>query len=100
MDDAAVVAALMACNSIFLFYQQQFLARKPSCNFERYSKADHASTDDDYVVVRIAHASGPAVMSPTASSVRYETLQFTTSVTVMLCPASGGVPEEAPVTVM
>jgi hypothetical protein len=100
MDDTAVMAALVACNFIFFLHQQKLLARKPSRDFLRDAEADHATANDDYVVVRIGHASGLGVMSTNRIIVRYETLQFTTSVTVALCPASGGVPEEVPVTVM
>ena len=57
---------LVACNFIFLFHQQQFLARKPSRDFERDPEANRASADDDYVVSRIGHAGGLRAMFTTA----------------------------------
>src|SRR5215467_4002784 len=55
VNDATVVAALVARNFAFFFQHKQFLARKPSCDFERHAESDNACSNNDNVVTRVSH---------------------------------------------
>ncbi len=61
MDDAAVVSALMAGDTIFFLQQQEAETRETSRDFERNGEADDATADDDYVRARISHVQRTAL---------------------------------------
>src|SRR5579872_128133 len=56
VDHAAIVPALVAGNTTFLLQHQQALAWEAARDLQRYTEANGATTDDDYVVPRIEHA--------------------------------------------
>jgi hypothetical protein len=55
MNDAAVVAALMAAYAIFLLKQQEAGAGKSARKFEGHGQADDSAAHDDDVVAGINH---------------------------------------------
>ena len=55
MNDAAVVAALMAAYVIFLLKQQEACAGKSLRYFKGHGQADDSAADDDDVVACINH---------------------------------------------
>src|SRR5262249_1271969 len=55
VNDATVVAALVVRNFAFFFEHKQFLARKPSCDFERHAESDNACSNNDNVVTTVSH---------------------------------------------
>jgi hypothetical protein len=55
MNDAAVVAALMAAYAIFLLKQQEVGAGKALRNFKGHGQADDSAADDDDVVASTNH---------------------------------------------
>ena len=55
VNDAAVVAALVAGDAVFFFEEQQAQAGKAARNFERDPEPHHTTADDDDIVARISH---------------------------------------------
>ena len=56
VNHAAVVAALVTGNAIFLFENQHTETGKASRNLKCNAEPDYASSDDDHVMARIGHS--------------------------------------------
>src|ERR1700688_2508161 len=55
VNDAAVVSALVASDTVFFLEEQEPQVGKTARDFERDAKADGATADDDHVVARVGH---------------------------------------------